>query len=244
MRRVLFGVILVALLFLTVFPVTASYDFADFDGNYNGSYKIDPPVSKVIFFDDSGQITNRHTETYVDFIISDTGQELSFTTKGILVTSLFLKGGNAYRIYSFGSGIQKATGLTCPDNGGGITPRISHYGLDQTVLLITDPSQPTDPLDSSVSSETSIQSTESESMETSAETKSSESEASLETSASQTSTVTYINNSQEIYGYEMPNTGNSLNIWLITASILLFLCGIILIVLYKYNIFNIKGVRK
>ena len=188
MRRALFGVILVALLFLIVFPAMASYEYADFDGNYNGYYKIDPPVSKVIFFDDSGQITDRHTETYVDFIISDTGKELSFTTKGILVTSLFLKGGNAYRIYSFGSGIQEATGLTCPDNGGGITPRISHYGLDQTVLLITDQSQPTDPLDSSVSSETSIQSTESESMETSGETKSSESETSFETSASQTST--------------------------------------------------------
>ena len=140
MRRALFGVILVALLFLIVFPAIASYEYADFDGNYNGSYKIDPPVSKVIFFDDSGQITDRHTETYVDFIISDTGKELSFTTKGILVTSLFLKGGNAYRIYSFGSGTQEATGLTCPDNGGGITPRISHYGLDQTVLLITETS--------------------------------------------------------------------------------------------------------
>lgn len=137
MRKILTFFLTIAMLLSISFGMIAASppEYIDHSGNYLGEFSIDPPIDCVVYFNNDGEITNSLTNHFINFDVSENGQYLSFTTSNLLVTSIFIKGGNGYRIYEWSEGIGSAKDLVSPLNGGGQIPRISHYGLGFIVII-------------------------------------------------------------------------------------------------------------
>ena len=142
-RRLLISLIgtllIVFLIFILNDFVNASASFEDFNGNYSGIFKIDPPIETVVYIDDGENIVSNETDNYVSFTLDKDGTSLSFTTKNVLITEVYLKGADNYRIYTWVNGISEAKNLTCPINQGGQVPQISHYGFGSFIIVKPTP---------------------------------------------------------------------------------------------------------
>lgn len=105
----------------------ADTTYQDFDGNYAGLIKVDGSEGTTVYLNDDGTQSAVATDKYIVFTTD--GTHLSFVATGVLVDSMYMKGGDGYRIYTFNPAVASAEDLECPLNNGGNVPTISHYGL-------------------------------------------------------------------------------------------------------------------
>lgn len=141
MKKILTFFLTIALLLILTVGMTATSppEYTDYSGNYLGEFCVDPPIDSIAYFNGEGEIVNSMTAHFIDFDVSENGQYLSFTTSNLLVTSIYIKGGNGYRIYEWPEGVSSAENLVSPLNGGGQVPKISHYGLGFIIIVKPTP---------------------------------------------------------------------------------------------------------
>lgn len=101
--------------------------YTDYEGNLAGDTSNVGILSKTFYFSDDLSIVSGPTDRYIVFTVS--GTNLSFTSHNIVLTSLCIKGGDYYRIFTFDPAAVSASGLYAPINNGGNIPAVSHYVL-------------------------------------------------------------------------------------------------------------------
>ena len=127
-----FLAVLVAVVTLSSYVVLASVpagtSYTDYEGNYSGIYKVDGYSNKTVYFNEDMSISGSPTSRYIVFTTTDQ-KYVSFTATNVCVDRIYVKGGDAYRIYTFNPEVSSASNLRSPTNNGGNVPDISHYGL-------------------------------------------------------------------------------------------------------------------
>ena len=110
-------------------------DFNDFTSVNDLEFKVDPPKSIKIYFDEVGKKTDDTDSIYwIEFTLSEDKISLSFKTNNVSLDKLAIKGGDGFRLYSdLGS---SGSGYTSPDNNGGQAPEISHFSFDFTIKIV------------------------------------------------------------------------------------------------------------
>lgn len=111
----------------------------DYDGNDSDfEFKVDPPKSTTIYFDEDGKETNDTSSIYwIEFTVSNDKKYLSFVANNVSIDALAVKGGDGYRLYeNLGT---SDSGFRAPDNKGGNIPDISHYSFNITIEKSEEP---------------------------------------------------------------------------------------------------------
>ena len=157
---------LAAVITLSSYAVLAATNYTDYSGNYAGAYKVDGYGSSVVYFNEDMTVSSDPTSRYITFTVTD-NKYLAFDATNVLVGSVYVKGGDGYRIYTFDPSVDSASDLRSPLNGGTNIPDISHYGLvllpvlppppDETTAETTAPSETT--AETTVPSETTAETT-------------------------------------------------------------------------------------
>lgn len=97
------------------------------DGNDSMTYKVDPPKSKMFYFNELMEEVEGPTDYWIDFVIDD--DELSFTSQNLDIAAVSVKGGPNYNLYTDLD--DSESGLTAPINPKNNMPYgISHYSFD------------------------------------------------------------------------------------------------------------------
>lgn len=211
---IIFTLIVLLLIPMSVVAVTQQIDVK---GNTGGFVKIEPPIDTTVYFDESGNKSHNITNRYIVFDVSDDGKTLSFYGVNVCVASLYVKGGNGYRIYDFGVGVSSAEGLESPLNNGGNVPEISHYGLIEIKLCETHETTQT-----------------SETKETTGTTETTQTTGITETTGT-TETIETITTTTEP---DIPDTGETDNNTAVIGGVLLAMATALMVLLRKNKIYN------
>jgi len=129
---------LAAVITLSSFVVLAATNYTDYSGNYSGVYKVEGYGNSVVYFNEDMSVSNDPTSRFITFTVND-NKYLAFAATNVLAGSIYVKGGDGYRIYVFDPAVDSASDLRSPLNGGSNIPDISHYGL---ALLPVPPPPP------------------------------------------------------------------------------------------------------
>lgn len=113
--------LLVLAMILSTFAM--GFTFEDREGNDSFLPKVDPPVDKIFYFDEDGDIVTGPTDYWVEFDVSNDKMELSFEAHNIEIELVSVKGGpNGYRVYS-----------DLDDSESGLTPPTGFENDQETV---------------------------------------------------------------------------------------------------------------
>lgn len=254
-KKLISSLILVSCLIFGVCVVSAGGGYTDYEGNYNGIYKVDPPENHTVYFNEVGNTVDYETDMYIDFFVADDGIELSFKAYNICVNEVYVKGGNGYRIYDLG-GVYSAEGLVSPLNNGGNIPQISHYGLidinickpkptettqtTETTVAQTETTQPsgTTAIETTKPSETTMQTDPTQSIETTfipTETTKRKNVPTETTTIIQTKSIPIETYDEYV---EIPDTGDRAYTFGIIGFAVLVLIGLIIIIIKRSDMLS------
>lgn len=208
---VLVSCLIVLIMSTVAFASIPSTVYNDYEGNISGIVKIDPPVDTTIYFNEDGSVSDIKTDDYIIFDVSEDGKYLSFVSYNVCIDSLYVKGGNAYRVYEFPEGTTSAEKLQSPINDGGNIPQISHYGLLK--FNICKPTETTSTNPSATTTTLTITSTPSSETTTIQE-------STISTTSTITTNTTTIITPTTTFDEEFPKTGESGG-WQIIGFVLL-----------------------